>query len=92
MFSEAAEDVRIHYTTTKQRNLEELGRRLKVLATFFAPYRLAAMDTATIARYQAARQAQGRAGATINRETAVLKRLLKLAARNRKGLAILACP
>jgi integrase len=84
MYAEAAEDLRAAYATTGTRNLVELGCRLAALHTFFAPYRLAAIDSAAVDQYMAFRLKQGRAGGTVNREVSVLRRVLAKAVKNKK--------
>jgi integrase len=78
-YEEAAEALRKHYTTTGERDLEEAGWRLTHLDRFFAGRRLASLGPADATAYAATRQGQGAANATINRELAVLGRMLRLA-------------
>lgn len=78
-YEEAAAALRAHYTTTGERDLEEAQWRLTHLTRFFAERRLASLGPADATAYAAARQGQGAANATINRELAVLGRMLRLA-------------
>jgi site-specific recombinase XerD len=81
---EALGDLETHYRTTGERDLEEAGYRLARLREFFSGYRLTAITPDRITSYAASRQAAGASNATINRETAVLGRALRLAAENGK--------
>jgi integrase len=83
-YQEAAADLRTHYATSGERDLAEAAARLKHLDAFFAHWRLAAISGVAITDYVAARQAQGAANGTINRELGVLGRLLRLAYENKK--------
>src|SRR5262245_6339411 len=78
MFPEAAEDLRVFYKTHGTRKLGELDSRLGALKAFFEHYCLAAIDTPAVERYIAHRLEQGRAGASINRETTTLRLALRL--------------
>lgn len=84
MYDEAAADLRAHYTTTGSRNLVEVEKRLAHTDKFFLGWGLVAIDGAVATRYVAERQAQGAANGTVNRELAVLVKMLRLAAENRK--------
>jgi integrase len=83
-WDEAAQDLRVFYATTGKRDLAEAETRLRHLAKFFAGRRLVAIDGAIVNDYAQQRQASGVTNATINRETATLKRGLRLAHRNNK--------
>jgi integrase len=87
-YEEAAEDLRAHYQTTGERNLVEAGWRLIHLDTFFRTKRLGSIGPADATRYVAGRQAAGAANGTINRELAVLGRMLRLAYENGKLLRL----
>jgi integrase len=78
-YEDAAADLRAHYQATGARNGEEAACRLKHLDRFFTGWRLAALDPAGARQYVLRRQAQGAANGTINRELALLIRMLRLA-------------
>ncbi len=83
-YEEAASDLLQFYTTTGKRDLEEVEWRLKHLGRYFAGHRIVSIDPADVTAYSAARQTQGASGGTINRELALLKRMLRLAYENGK--------
>jgi integrase len=83
-YDEAAKDLRTHYKTTGARDITEVEKRLKHLDVFFAGYRLVGIGAAEVAKYVAKRQAAGAANGTVNRELAVLARMLKLAYEHTK--------
>jgi integrase len=81
---EIASDLRAYYRTTKKRNMVEAEKRLKHLDTKFKNWRVAAIDPPAITAYVQHRQEQKAANGTINRELAVLCRMLRLAYENNK--------
>jgi integrase len=83
-YEEAAEDLRQHYATTGSRGTVEAGWRLTHLGAFFAGRRLVSLGPQDATAYAAQRQGPGASNATINRELAVLGRMLRLAAENNK--------
>jgi integrase len=83
-FDEARADLTALYKTTGKRNLCEVSPRLARLDKFFTRVRLASIGPAEVTRYAEARQAEGAANATINREISVLSKMLKVAYRNNK--------
>jgi integrase len=85
-YDEAAKDLRQHYETTGERNLEEVGWRLNHLDGFFLGRRLASIGPAEATAYVAKRQGQKASNGTVNRELAVLNRMLKVAYENGKLL------
>lgn len=87
-YEEAAADLRQHYRTTGSRNMTEAEKRLKPLDTFFTGRRLMALGGADATAYVAHRQAQAIANGTINRELAILTRMLRLAYENSKLLRV----
>jgi integrase len=87
-YEEAAGDLRVHYQTTGTRNCDEAEFRLKHLDRFFAGWRLPAIDQAAVRRYVLRRQTQNAANGTINRELAVLIRMLRLAYEGGKLLRL----
>ncbi len=84
LYEEAAEDLRTHYKTTGERDLTEAGWRLTHLEAFFRTKRIAGIGPADVKRYIAARQAEGASNGTVNRELAVVGRMLRLAYENGK--------
>jgi hypothetical protein len=78
-YDEAATDLRRHYETTESRDVEEADWRLAHLKPFFSGFRLATIGPVEATRYAAKRQAEGAANGTINRELAILGRMLRLA-------------
>ena len=84
-YEEAAADLRRHYRTTGRRNLEEAEGRLRISTQFFTGRRIATIGPADATAYVAsAGSRRGRRTATINRELAVLSRMLRLAYENGK--------
>jgi integrase len=78
LYDELAADLRLHYSTTGSRDLEEADGRFAHLQRFFAGRRAATIGQSAATAYAAHRQAQGAANGTINRELAILVRLLRL--------------
>jgi integrase len=78
-YADAAAALRAHYDVTGARDLTEVAPRLAHLDGFFRGDRLVAVTTARCEAYAAARHGQGASNATINRELAVLGRMLRLA-------------
>lgn len=87
-YEEAAADLRQHYETTGSRDSSEAEKRLKHLDHFFLGRRLANIGGADGAAYVAHRQKEGAANGTINRELAVLTKMLRLAYENGKLLRL----
>ncbi len=85
-YDEIADDLRRHYETTGDRDLDEADDRFKPLRPFFTGRRVIDIDGALVSRYVEWRQGQGRANGTINREIDVLSRMLRLAYENKKLL------
>ena len=85
-YEEAADDLRAHYKTTGSRNITEAEWRLKHLGRYFGGRRIAGIGQADATAYALARQAAEASNATINRELAVLIRMLRLAYENGKLL------
>jgi site-specific recombinase XerD len=83
-YEEAAADLRLHYQTTGTRNMVEAEKRLKHLDPFLTGRKLASIGGADATAYVAHRQAEGVANGTINRELAVLTKMLRLAHEHRK--------
>ena len=87
-YDEAATDLRQHYEATGARNLTEAGWRLAHLGAFFAGWRLVAIGPQDATDYMVKRQGERAANGTINRELAVLNRMLRLAYENGKLLRL----
>ncbi len=87
-YDETAADLREYYRTTGSRNMREAEKRLKHLDRFFSGRRIASIGGAEVTAYVAKRQAEGVANGTINRELAVLTKMLRLAYENGKLLRL----
>jgi len=87
-YDEAAGDLREHYRTTGTRNLVEAEKRLRHLDAFFRGARLAGIGGSEATTYVAQRQQAKAANGTINRELAVLTKMLRLAFENGKLLRL----
>jgi integrase len=85
-YEEVAQDLRQHYQTTGSRNLKEAEYRLKHLDAFFAGRRVSSMGPTEVTAYVAMRQRAGASNSTINRDLAVLNKMLRLAYENNKLL------
>lgn len=83
-YEEAAKALREHYTVTGARDLTEAEFRLAHLDRFFAGRKLASIGPADAEQYALARQRAKASNGTINRELAVLGRMLKLAYEHSK--------
>lgn len=77
-YEELARDLRQHYEATGQRNLKEAATRFNPLDKFFRGYRVVNITSSEIGRYVLLRQEQGLSNSTINRELAVLIKMLRL--------------
>ena len=64
--------------------MKDAGARLKHLDAFFRQRRVAAIGPAQITTHIGQRQGKGVTNATINRELATLRRMLRLAYENKK--------
>ncbi len=87
-YQEAAADLRQHYQVTGSRDLEEAEARLKHLDPFFTGYRLARIGPADATAYALKRRQEQASNGTINRELAMLNRMLLLAYENGKLLRL----
>lgn len=87
-YEEAAEDLREHYRTTGTRNLVEAEKRLKHLDVVFRGMRVAVIGGAEATAYIAQRQREGAANGTVNRELAILTKMLRLAYEREKLLRV----
>ena len=77
-YDELRKDLVEHYQATESRDLDEAGWRLKHLDRAFRGARASAITAAAITRYIVKRQAEQAANGTINREVAVLLRMMRL--------------
>lgn len=87
-YEEVAQDLRQHYQATGSRNLEEAEYRLAHLDRAFAGQRIIGITPPVVTAYVVKRQEQGASNGTINRELAVLNRMLRLAYENGKLLRL----
>lgn len=88
-YAELAGDLRVYYAAYGGRDPVEAETRLKHLDHFFAFTRAAAITESLITRYVQQRQGEEAAAAgTVNRELAVLGRMLRLAYRAHKLLRV----
>lgn len=87
-YDEAVKDLRERYETTGSRDPDEAGKRLKHLDGFFRGRRLGSIGGAEAAAYVAHRRTEEAANGTINRELAVLTKMLRLAYENGKLLRL----
>jgi integrase len=78
-YDELADDLRQYYKTSGARNLKEADKRLRPVKAFFAGRKAAEIGTADMTAYVARRQAAGLSNGTINRELAMLGRVLRFA-------------
>ena len=78
-YDEIAKDLRDHYEATGERDLVEADARLKHLKAFFTGRHAASIGPKDATAYAAERQAEDASNGTINREVAVLIRMLRLA-------------
>jgi len=87
-YEDVAADLRAHYTATGSRDLTEAEKRLKHLDAFFTGRRLGAIGGADATAYVVRRQAEAAANGTINRELAMLTKMLRLAYEHGKLLRL----
>ena len=78
-YDDAAKALKEHYKVTGERDATEAGYRLAHLDRYFKGRRLASISGRDSEQYALRRQGQGASNGTINRELAVLGRMLKLA-------------
>jgi integrase len=78
-YDDAVKALKEHYTVTGARDLTEAGYRLAHLDRYFKDRRLASISTRDSKQYALHRQGQGASNGSINRELAVLGRMLRLA-------------
>ena len=87
-YEEVARDLREHYQATGARNLTEAETRLQHLDRFFQGRRVAALSQADTTAYVLKRRGDDVSNATINRELAILTRMLRLAYETSKLVRI----
>ena len=78
-YDDAAQALKEHYTVTGDRDVTEASYRLAHLDRYFKGCRLATIGMRDSEAYALHRQRQGASNGSINRELAVLGRMLKLA-------------
>ena len=78
-YDDAAKALKEHYTVTGERDVTEAGYWLAHLDRYFKGRRLASIGTRDSEQYALRRQGQKASNGSINRELAVLGRMLKLA-------------
>src|SRR4030095_10773799 len=78
-YEEIAKELRAHYESTGERDLVEADARLNHLKAVFKGRRVVSRAPGDATAYAVQRQAEGAANGTINRELAVLIRMLRLA-------------
>jgi integrase len=83
-YDELAADLRAHYQATGQRNLNEARYRLAHLDHFFRGRRIVDLTKPSFTQYIIRRHGEQASNATINRELAVLRRMLRLGYANEK--------
>jgi integrase len=83
-YDDLAADLRRHYETTGSRDLKEADVRFKPLAAFFGGYKARVIEPDLVTRYVQKRQAAEVSNGTINRELAVLIKMLRLAYEQNK--------
>jgi integrase len=84
LYGEVAADLRTYYLTYGKRDLGEVEDRLTHLDKFFSGMRIATIWTLQITAFVTKRKGEGAANATINRDLSVLRRMLRLAQKNKK--------
>jgi len=83
-YEEIADDLKRYYETTGKRDWREVKARFDHLRHFVGGWRVASIGPAEIARYMEERRSHEAANGTINRELAVVGRMLRLAYENGK--------
>jgi integrase len=79
LFTELLDQYECHADIHDLKSLPQIRSRCKRLRIYFAGYRTLAVTRDVLLRYAQARQAEGAANATINRETEVIARAFALA-------------
>lgn len=79
LYDEIASDLQQHYEASGERDLTEAHHRLNHLNRFFKGYRVGRIGPTEAVNYVRTRQASGVSNGTINRELAMLMKMLRLA-------------
>ena len=82
--AELAEDLKTEYRANGRKSLDRVEDAIEHLLPVFGAFPAVKVTSADVTAYQARRQAEGAANATINRECAALKRLFSLAVKGEK--------
>lgn len=82
--AELAEDLKIEYRANVRKSLDRVEDAITHLMPFFGTLRAITVTSADVRAYQARREADGAANATINRECAALKRMFSLAIKGER--------
>jgi integrase len=83
LFTECLQDVVVDQEANERRDIRHTRRRIDLhLAPYFAGLRIGEITSARVSAYAAKRKEAGAEAATINRELALIRRALRLAARN----------
>ena len=82
--AQLAEDLKTEYRANGRRSLDRVTDAIGHLLPVFGPRSAVKVSSADVRAYQAKRQAEGAANATINRECAALKRMYSLAIKGEK--------
>ena len=80
-FDELAEDFLREYRVNQRKSLVRVQRSVRQLNKYFEGFKIPQITTPKIQDYIEIRQNEGAANATINRESAALKRMLNMGAR-----------
>lgn len=84
LFSELLDGLLLDYRNNGRKSLKVLEYRLKPLQDAFGLDRAVDVTEPRIERYKAARLAEGKAPATVNRELSVLRRAFRLAVKQKR--------
>lgn len=83
LFTDCLEDVARDQEVNERRDVRHTRSRItQHLAPFFDGYHVGEVTTALVRQYSSQRKAAGAAAATLNRELAIIRRAVRLAARN----------
>lgn len=83
LFTDCLEDVARDQEVNERRDVRHTRSRItQHLAPFFDGYHVGEITTAIVRQYSSQRKAAGVAAATLNRELAIIRRAVRLAARN----------
>jgi hypothetical protein len=82
--AQLAEDLKTEYRANSRRSLDRVEDAIEHLLPVFGAMPAVKVTSADVRAYQARRQAEGAANATINREGAALKRMFSLAVKGER--------